>query len=196
MALVWLDRQHVGKPDHDETGAWGDFDLNGKPDVIEQEAMLTAKYLLAAEIKLRELGHRVIVSGDGRYADRHVRANAAKADVYIAAHVNAGGGNYGLCLFDHRSTKGVLLAARITGRLMERCKPELKRAIAAATAPNNEWKRGFATIAGVYTGTPVGICFEPCFIDTLEHRPLLGNDGVVRIGYALAEGIHDWLSGT
>lgn len=193
MALVVLDRQHVGKPSHDELGAWGDLDLDGMPDVVEQEAIMTAKYGLAAEIRLRELGHRVVMMGDGRYEDRHRRANDYRADVYVALHINAGRGDYGLCIYDYRSEGGRKLAELVSSQIVKEC-PELRRSVAAWTAPTgSSYPRAWPTIKGVYEGRPVGLCFEPFFIDRAEHRPLATPEGLARVGFALAEGIHRYL---
>jgi len=195
MAIIVLDRQHVGKPSHDELGAWGDYDFDGIPDMVEQEAIMTAKYGLAAEIRLRELGHRVITMGDGRYEDRHERAKAYKADVYVAMHVNAGKGDYGLCIYDSRSAGGKKLADLVSGDLLKQC-PELSRTVAAWTAPTGSpYPRAWNTIKGVYDGKPVGLCFEPFFIDRPEHRQLASAEGLARVGFALAEGIHRFLAG-
>jgi hypothetical protein len=193
MALVILDRGHVGKPDHDDLGAWADLDFDGVSDVVEMEAILTAKYILAAEIRLRELGHRVVVMGDGRYEDRHTRAKAYKADVYVQCHVNAGKGDYGLAIYDSRSENGKKLAALLAESLVKEC-PELKRATAGYTAASGSpFPRAWNTIKGVFDGRPVGICYEPFFIDRPEHQPLAHAEGLARVGRALAEGIHKYL---
>jgi N-acetylmuramoyl-L-alanine amidase len=188
MALVVLDRGHVGKPGGDELGAWADLDLDGKPDVVEQEAIMTAKYILAAEIRLRELGHQVVCMGDGRYADRHARVNGYKADVYVQCHVNAGMGDYGLAIHDSRSSGGKRLAGLIAAELREL--PELSRAVVGDTVA---FPRAAACIQGVYSGKAVGICYEPFFIDRPGHHPLTSPEGLASVGWALAEGIHKYM---
>jgi hypothetical protein len=105
MALVALDRQHVGKP-----GKPGDLGAECKLR-FTWEAYLTAEYLLEAEKELRRLGHDVIPMSDGSYRDRHERFNQYAArymgpSCYIAAHFNAGGGDYGAAFFDLRSSLG------------------------------------------------------------------------------------------
>ena len=58
MALVFLDRQHTGKNNRRRSlGAVGDLDGDGQKDIHEAEAIWTARYLLACEIRLRDLGH-------------------------------------------------------------------------------------------------------------------------------------------
>jgi N-acetylmuramoyl-L-alanine amidase len=196
MALIVLDRQHCGHPGREfaDCGAFGDFDHDGVSDVVEQEAILTAEYGLACEMRLRELGHRVVVISDGTYAERHARAVAYKADVYIAMHLNAGGGDYGVCFWDHRSESGPKLAASIAAAF-GKALPELARVLARPTAPSGEWTRPYPCIAGVYSGRPVACLVEPAFLDRKEHRGLFDAQGMDRVGKALADGIHAYVRG-
>lgn len=195
--LVFLDRQHSGKPHATrDRGAFGDLDGDGKHDVEESEAFLTAQYLWAAERKLIELGHAVLPISDGAYSARHARANqyaaqsAADQFVYVAAHVNAGGGEYGAVFYDVRSAQGLLLANAVAERLKPFAElPVVKVLAASATAH----EAAYGTIKGIFTGRAVGICFEPCFIDTPKHRLLLTSEGLARIGEVLALGIDDYV---
>lgn len=198
MALVLLDRQHAGKPTHlADRGAWGDLDHDGRVDVEEQEAALTARYLLAAELELLRLGHSALPLADGSYAERHARANKyAQAiggrAVYIAAHLNAGGGRYGSTFYDARSTAGKALSVAVAAALRSAC-PELGADVwARAAEPTGPWARAYSTIAGVYSGRPVGLCFEPFFLDAPPHQVLASPEGLGRVGVALARGIDAW----
>ena len=76
-ALIALDRQHVGQVGRYITsvGAHKDIDGDGKKQIHEAEAILTARYSLATEIYLRELGHYVIPLSDGTYKERAQRFN-------------------------------------------------------------------------------------------------------------------------
>jgi N-acetylmuramoyl-L-alanine amidase len=200
-ALVILDRQHAGKRSsktHD-LGAWGDLNHDGIPGIEEMEAILTAQYILAAEIRLRELRPDVdvLVMSDGDYEARHQRANGYACmyqdTVYVACHLNAGGGAYGTILHDHRSRprSGPALCGAIAHRLHGAC-PELAAVHARPASPSNEWARAFATIGGL--ALPVGVCFEPAFIDhPLHQQTLLTPSGLKRVGSALADGIVAWL---
>lgn len=187
--LVILDRQHVGKPGHDETGAWGDFDLDGMPDVVEQEAIVTGFIAMHCEVRLRELGHKVVTLSDGRYADRHARAKAYGGDAYIALHLNAGRGRYGATFYDYRSKMGPVLAECIGLALKDAFDFPVKVEKTAPTGTN--YPRPFPCISGVFDGKPVACLVEPLFMDHPEHQQILAAvDGPQRIGYALAEGIH------
>lgn len=197
MGLVVVDRQHVGKQDNlRDTGAQGDLDRDGKAGILEREAMLTALYGFHAEARLRELGHDVIPMSDGRYSERHARANAyaksyAGPVVYIACHLNAGGGAYGACLHDQRSAGGKRLALAVADKLRASL-PELVDVHTWGCGPTGDWTRAYSTIAGVYEGRPVGLCFEPCFLDGAHSSGLLSSDGLRRIGSALADGINSY----
>jgi N-acetylmuramoyl-L-alanine amidase len=199
MGLCILDRQHVGDPNNlKNTGASGDLDQNGRVDIAEREGMLTALYGLALEQRLRELGHDVILIADGRYSERHARANAyAKGYpgkvAYLALHLNAGGGAYGCFLHDHRSTGGKRLA-NIAAQWIRGALPELAQVHAFGAAPGEPWGRAFSTISGVYEGRAVGLCVEPCFLDGPHAASLLSSSGLRRIGSALADAVHSYLS--
>lgn len=178
--VVFLDRQHAGKPyEPQDRGAQG------------QEAYYSARYALYAEQWLTRMGHHVFLLSDGTYSQRGDRAEAYCApydhSVYIACHVNAGGGSYGAVFYDYRSGHGPTLASHI-GHKLGGAFTELSgvRVMAA-----REGSRPFNTISAV--GTPVSICFEPCFIDhPLHFTDMLSDSGLAAIGQALAEGIDNY----
>ena len=57
------------------------------------------------------------------------------------------------------------------------------------------WTNAYNTIKGIYEGPGnlSGICYEPGFIDSDNHRALWYADGLVRVGESLAAGILDYL---
>jgi len=204
VAVVFLDRQHAGKPGRRaaDRGASADLDGDGTIDTDELEAILTMHYLTAAEVALLEDGHTVVPISDGWYSARHDRVNAYSGtfgseygpQVYVAAHLNAGWGGrpgkgYGSVFYDVRSRRGIRLAVAIA-RELRLVAPELSEAKAIECKPDG-WTRGaFGTIGGVVR--PVGICYEPAFLDCPAHADLLGVDGLRAMGTALAHGIDKW----
>ena len=204
MAVVFLDRQHSGKPGRKsrDRGASADLDGNGTVDTDELEATLTARYLLSAEIALVDAGHIVVPLSDGWYSDRHARVHqysgtfskAHGPQCYVAAHLNAGwkgqpGSAYGCVFYDHRSRRGVVLATAIA-RELRLVAPELSDAKVIQAQPSGWTRAAFGTIGGV--SRPVGIVYEPAFLDCAEHADLLGADGLKALGHALAHGIDQW----
>ena len=199
--LVALDRQHVGKPHAlSDLGAWGDLDQDGEHDVLESEAIWTAPVLLSAEMRLRELGHRIYPITHGRYSDRHAAANAVKADVYVAGHLNSltGGtrsgqtGNYAAVFYDHRTRKGNgdALAEAIAAELSRF--PVFGSRVRIWPARPDDWThRAYSTIKGVTS--PVAICYEPAFLDYRPHQDAFFTpEKIGLLGVALADGIHAW----
>lgn len=197
MALVFLDRQHSGKNSRRSSlGAATDLDGDGHKEIHEAEAIWTARYLLACEIKLRELGYDVIPLSDGQYWERHKRCNAYQKPgedaIYIAAHLNAGVGRgigYGSMFYDYRSSKGKEVADSINQKLKEAC-PELQGKVKSIQASPENWtKNAWYTIKGVRA---IGICAEPFFMDSRAHKPLLSAKGMIAVGEAIANGIHSY----
>jgi len=185
--IVFLDRQHHGKPKRwDDCGASNDG---------VHETWLTAQYIHHCEWKLREAGIDVCVLSDGWYSDRHDRVNkyaqGHQKSVYVACHINAGGGDYGATFYDHRSSSGRDLAQHINARLHQWCDPLHNKTKSIAASPNDWTKHAYNTIKGV--GAPVAICFEPFFIDCESHNELKTHHGCELVGLSLAVGIKSYL---
>jgi len=189
LLTVILDYQHFGKPGKNDKGAFA----NGK-----HETDLTWKYIEAAKAELKSKGHRVVVLKSGYYGTRHRRAialagnNPERMHAYIACHVNAGGGDYSVCLYDHRSKNGIELADDVRTEL-GKAFPQIRRHLTKPASPV-AWTNGFNTIKGVFAGPSnlSGVCFEPAFIDNLKHQSCLTPDGLERMGRALAAGCIAW----
>jgi len=193
--IVVLDRQHYGKPGKDDRGA--QTEINGE---TVYEIDLTAGYIDAAVALLSAEGHTVHVLESGWYGERHERAAEIARDnphdlvAFVACHVNAGGGSYGLVLHDARSRSGLSLAEAIADTLGTVAAPHLDRAIVRSTEADGTWARAHGTIAGIWDAPAncAGVCFEPMFIDTPRHRELLTPAGLRVIGQALAVGCMTW----
>lgn len=185
--IVFLDRQHHGKPNR-----WDDCGASNN-DV--HETWLTAQYIHHCEWKLREAGISVCVLSDGWYKDRHKRVNeyskGHEKSIYVSCHVNAGGGDYALTLYDHRSSSGLDLAQHINGRLHQWCDPLHNKTKTRAANPDDWTVNAYNTIKGV--GRPVAVCFEPFFIDCNEHKELMTPSGLELVGLSLAVGIKSFL---
>lgn len=193
--IVILDRQHVGKPGRDDRGASTEID-----GVEIWEVDLTAQYIEAATALLVAEGHTVHLLDAGWYAERHERAAEIAAGApdqrvaYVAAHVNAGGGAYGLVLHDQRSRGGQALAEAIADSLDAGARPHIDRCVVRATERGGTWGRAHTTIAGIWDAPSncSGVCFEPFFIDSARNRELLTPAGLALVGRALAVGCMQW----
>lgn len=191
MATIVLDRQHIGKPNNPD-------DLGAYSEVSQQhEAHMVGRYLLETERTLRRFGHHVIVLSDGYYSHRHKRANnffakETGACIYLAGHLNAGGGTYSALFFDHRSSMGATAAMFIGA---ETAKIEGLADIRRIKAQPDDWtKNAFNTIDGVYAGRGCGICLEPFFVDAKAHSHLMSDESLVLVGNAIAVGVDAWIS--
>lgn len=197
MVLI-LDRQHYGKPGRDDLGAGVDLNDDGIVERNEREANLTLIYIEAAKRFAEAEGHTVYVIDSDWYSVRHEKAiQIAEAHpddmcAYIACHLNAGGGNYSVCLYDHRSGGGRRLAADVSATLSTQL-PEVSRHLTKSASPDL-WNNAYHTISGVYSGPGnlSGMCFEPVFMDTEAHQSLLNESGLTLIGTLLAEGCILW----
>jgi len=190
MALIGLDRQHTGKP-----GKWRDLGA-ACPRLSSHEAFMTAEYLLSAERWLRRLGHDVVPLSDGTYKERHARFNAYAdrymgPSCYIAAHLNAGGGDYGAAFYDSRSSLGERLAVRLQTQFHDDL-PDIGKFKIIKARPGDWTGNAFNTISGVWSGPACGICFEPVFLDNSWHISLLKKDALSSIGRALAHAVDAW----
>ena len=200
---IYLDRGHQGKPNNpDDMGAWADLDRDGRGDWTEQEAALTLLYgHYYAAAALRRAGLDVIAMSDGAYSARHERVNAytrgsRQVDVYVQLHLNASTSptaDYGSVFYDYRSgaNRGPRLAALMARALRERC-PELGEVKSIAARPDDWTSRAYGTISGI--GSAIAICYEPCFLTSAKHQPLLTSPGGLRrIGESLATGIINYI---
>lgn len=200
MLGLILDIQHAGKPSRPgDLGASADLDGDGVVERDEHEARLTPLYAAACRAHAAQDGVKVLWIDGGEYPARHKMAvELAKSDpsrrwLYVACHLNAGGGNYGLVIADKRSAAGRVAAGFVADALGKL--PELSRTIVGTTdAEGSDWPRAWSTVRGIYDGpwNLSGICFEPCFMDQPAHRPLLTAEGLARIGEALYRGASAW----
>ena len=150
MVLI-LDRQHYGKPGQNDLGAGADLDGDNVVAIDEREANLTLIYIEAAKELAESEGHTVYVIDSGWYSSRHERAiEIARAHpddmcAYIACHLNAGGGDYSVCLYDHRSGGGRKLSTSVSALLSDQL-PDVNRhltrlqALTSGTTPTTPSK--------------------------------------------------------
>ena len=192
--IVFIDRQHAGKWSKiNDRGAGVDLDGDGKTTWEEQEATWTAYLSIMVENNLLAMGFKVIPLSDGSYSERHERVNryynklGPETAVYLALHLNAGGGNYGSYFYDYRSTQGKSLADHLC-QGTSKYVPEVTNWKSVKANPNDWTKNAYYTIKGI--GQPVAICCEPIFMDT--HKHLISIGGFSKIALGIAVGLREW----
>jgi N-acetylmuramoyl-L-alanine amidase len=190
--VIYIDVQHIGKPNRTrDMGA----SIGDAPE--QTEAYWTSLYAFYMEMHLRSLGYAVFRLSDGTYRSRHERVNLYEdtiagdgPSVYIACHINAGGGrgSYGAMFYDYRSTNGSNLADAISETMQ--ALPHLATVKKIPADPSDWTRNAYHTIKGV--NRPVSICAEPFFIDNELHQEYMTLDMIKLIGREMANGIHLW----
>lgn len=154
-----------------------------------EEVSLIRQYTDALDIALRKLGHECLIFSDGQYSEQWLRVDNAKCDIYFNCHINAGKGDYGLFLYDYRSTKGPMLADAIK-KSMAKFFPKYPVKVLACRADTNgvardgDFSEAFGCINGVKA---IALCLEPYFIDGPNASYFREN--VELLAQAIAEGI-------
>lgn len=198
---VFLDRQHYGKPRPNHTDRGVPVDRDGDGKVETHEADLTPRYIAAAKAHLEAAGHTVTLVDTGTYSDRHAAVcnlaralpNAQRPAAYVACHLNAGGGSYGLIVPDARSKGGKAVAEQVKQSLRGSFSSAELADVKVFHGQSGDWtSNAWNTIKGIWAGPSwlSGICYEPVFVDT--HRALLSDANLDRIGVALANGLMAW----
>lgn len=191
--LVFIDRQHSGKPNIlSDRGASQDLDGDGVISWAEKEAIWTGRMAIELEILLLEMGYDVLPISDGSYKYRHQRVNyyseGKTNTIYLALHLNAGGGEYGSFFYHYASSQGRQLAGMMADSLYRTV--STINDTKAIPAKSQDWTaNAWNTIKGV--GRPVAICCEPIFMDT--HHNLLNPHGIKQISIGMAQGIKNWV---
>lgn len=184
--LVFADIGHQNKPARlNDRGVV-------KGDLVEVE--IANRYVRALDRELRRLGHTCIVGGVGAYEERWAMADRLGADIYLQAHVNAGGGDRGEVFWDYRSLgRGSVLAELIAEEMAERVPWPV---IARRCHPDDDgeprdedYGEAFGCIKGVKA---VAVLTECYFVDGPQVGWFAGEEGVNACGIGIARGIHAW----
>lgn len=192
--LAFLDVQHAGRPSRP-----GDLGAQGR------EVPAVRQYVAACRAALEAAGVRVVVLEAGEYAARHAavcemaRTERPDRAAYLACHLNAGGGDYGLVLHDARSRAGKVLAETVAWEMGAGLCPPLRRVVTSWTSSEASapYPRAWGCLRGVWQGPAclTGALVEPAFLDRPEHAALLEPAGLVTVGRTLARGVLAYLTG-
>jgi len=198
--LVALDVQHAFRPKPFQNDRGAVFTMRDGTHVAESD--LAMKYAHAArDAILSRVPRSTVVMNDpskqqlvGRYSDRAAWARAHQVDIYIACHVNAGGGNGSRTYSaDHGQmgpvdTESAVLALTISDNLGDG-----RRGVTL-----HRGERGWPCI-GLVPSPILAVMVEPFFGDHAGELALFSTDSGARvIGHGIANAIGSYLyvSGT
>ncbi len=116
----------------------------------------------------------------GPYWRRHVQAKAAGAGLYLACHVNAGGGSYGLTEFVAGTNSGALANGIVAA--LDRDIAQVLSGHARVMVPG---QRGY----GCLPSTRGGVLLEPFFGDKPSHQSLFDRSGLALVGTSIARAV-------
>lgn len=190
--LVLLSHGHAGRPDAPRS----------RGAVVDglQERNLSLEYMRACQEVIESAGGACWMIADGTLPDRQARAvehgeawiagSDKRIVLYVACHLDVNGGHKrGIVFHDFRSTLGARVATHVRDSLCGVAGVGERKVIAAG--PANWTKRAYSTIKGIYQGPEgmAGICYEPLSLDCPEHRALIREGGLSKVGTSLGLGL-------
>ena len=151
------------------------------------ETELVTEYATIARKQLESLGHTTFLLAYDNYSKRHAFCNDVNVDVHVQCHLNSPDGRYALIL--HSDSAGDNCIA-----LTEHMSHQFKRWLGS-----NISKVDVLPIKGddkryvcLNPGSP-SLILEPLFLKNDNHLHfMLHKEGLVMIGMAIAEAIHEW----
>lgn len=177
MKIV-LDFQHINKPHKPKSrgasnGPWSEVDL----------AIL---YMDQLRQILETDGHEVFFGLCGTYRERASFVNKRiRPDLYLAGHVNAGKGRYGLLEIDSRAGTGTRTIAKCIKKSLKKFLPITQCQIKELS----KGARGFICIKDIHCSA---ILLEPLFIDNKKHLSILIRSPIL-VARAISNGIMEYV---
>lgn len=187
---VVVDVQHVFRSGPKAADRGAEFKTAAGLKTTEAAAAL--QYAAALCGWLRDRGANVLTNEPtrgilvGPYSVRNSAANAFNADLYLACHVNAGGGAYFAGEY-MVGTAGQLAAGAIGRAVLEQF-PEVQ---GQRAVPLVQGQRGAVCIQGVQRSR-VALILEPFFGDNARQRGMLEAAALKRLGEAIGAGVAAW----
>lgn len=136
-----------------------------------------------AQVLTNDPAHGIMV---GHYWTRNRAANAWGAQLYLACHVNAGGGDYGLAEY-MVGTSGSAVGAAIGSQV----RADFPALSGFRMGPILRGQRGTVCIEAVDRWR-AALLLEPFFGDSTRLEPMLAMPELVRLGVSIADGIAAW----
>jgi len=159
----------------------------GSVNGIYREANLVLTYAKAAWEYLESKNHIVYLLCYDNYSNRQTFCDAIKADVHIQCHLNAPGGNYALIAYREDGHINNAKLSLIISRLLTANLSDVITKVEVNVLKEND--RGFICLNPNFPS----LLFEPLFIQNDDHLNfMLHEDGLNKIGVALAVAIDEW----
>ncbi len=190
---VVVDVQHLYRTGSKATDRGAQFKTAAGLKITEAAA--AQQYAAALCSWLAERGAAVLTNEPtrgilvGPYSTRNNAANAYNAHLYLACHVNAGGGAYFAGEF-MVGTGGQAVADAIGAVVLERFKPDVQ---GKRSVPLTHGQRGAVCIEAVQRNRQA-LILEPFFGDRQEHRRFLEGPALKAMGEAIGAGVAAWWS--
>jgi N-acetylmuramoyl-L-alanine amidase len=136
---------------------------------------------------LTGLGYEVFLITSGTYKERHDWVNKHGIELYLACHLNAGGGSYSLV--EHYYDAGP--RTRKLAKMMSRSFCSHLGTAKGRVFEIERGERGSVCLSGT---RPSALLLEPLFLDDPAHEQIILNDGK-RIADALVAAIEEYNRG-
>jgi len=176
---VAIDIGHMGKKSRqDDRGA----EYNGY-----EETDLVLEYAIVARKRLEALGHTTFLMAHENYINRHAFCNDVKVDVHFQCHLNSPDGRYALLLHSEDAGERCINLAEIMSHQFKRWLGSTISKVDVLAIKGDD-KRYIC----LNPGSP-SLILEPLFLKNDAHlKFMLHEEGLVMIGMAIAEAIHEW----
>lgn len=186
---VYVDVQHIGKPWPNQGDQGARFELPTGAHVYESD--LATTYAGGVVAALVQAGVTVKLNDPQlrhSYRERNHLAIAWGADVYLACHVNAGGGDF--CQLECREpdSRGRDLGLAL-GLALADAFPALH---SYHVTPIHPGLRGWVCIGSCAPET-AALIVEPFFGDRIGHRPLMQPAALWALGVTIGAATARWL---
>jgi N-acetylmuramoyl-L-alanine amidase len=157
---IGIDVQHCGKPGKpfDRGATYGGY----------QEADLVLKYATLTFQELTDKGYEAFLITSGSYAERHAWVNKHGIDLYLACHLNAGGGRYSLVEYCWNAGHKTREIAKIMA-------DNFKTILGTSAAKVWEISKDGRGATCLKNTRPSALLLEPLFIDNDKHLQVAVN---------------------
>jgi len=155
---IALDVQHMGKPHRP-------YD-RGASCAGYYEADLVLRYAGLAYQQLVAKRYEVFLLTSGRYSERHEWVNKHGVELYLACHLNAGGGSYSLVEYYYDAGQ----KTREIASVFADC---FRRVLGTSNAKVWEIPKGGRGAVCLEGTRPSALLLEPLFIDNTVHFELV-----------------------